>query len=44
MRSSQGRSDVGSNIGSRVGQIKMSKEGDSTAKLLDPQQREEYLK
>merc|ERR1711998_236834 len=40
IRSSHGRSEIGSNIGSRVGM----KRGETTSKLLDPQQREEQLK
>jgi len=42
IRSSHGRSEVGSNIGSRVGGG--MKRGETTSKLLDPQQREEQLK
>jgi len=41
VRSSHGRSEIGSNIGSRVGGMKR---GETTSKLLDPQQREEQLK
>jgi len=42
LRSSQGRSEIGSNIGSRIGGLKKTQ--DSAAKLLDPQQREDALK
>jgi len=41
IRSSHGRSEIGSNIGSRVGGMKR---GETTSKLLDPQQREDQLK
>jgi len=44
-RSSYGRSDVGSNVGSRMGSTKQKGlGGESTSKLLDPQQREDQLK
>jgi hypothetical protein len=35
---------MGSNMGSRIGGKKQSKMDQSSAKLMDPQQREEYLK
>jgi len=43
-RRSEAVSDMGSNMGSRIGGRKQSKMDQSSAKLMDPQQREEYLK
>ena len=44
-RSSVGRSDMGSQIGSRIGSKKGGmQQQESTSKLLDPQQREAQLK
>ena len=42
MRSSHGRSEGGSNIGSRIGALKASK--NDSMRVLDPQQREQHLK
>jgi len=43
LRSSHGKSEVGSNLGSKMGGT-VKRHQDSTSKLLDPQQREEKLK
>lgn len=44
LRSSYGRSELGSNIGSKIGSTKNRGLVESTSKLLDPQQREANLK
>lgn len=49
LRSSAGRSDAGSNLGSRIGRkaaelTAQRRMNDSTSKLMDPQQREDLLK
>ena len=44
LRSSAGRSDMGSNIGSNIGKVRASKAVNDQSHLLNPQQREEQLK
>jgi len=42
LKSSVGHSEIGSNVGSKIGGLR--KVNESTSKLLDPQQREDQLK
>jgi hypothetical protein len=44
MNSSQARSEIGSNIGSKIGWLKKPIGNESNSKLLDPQEREEQIK